>query len=151
MRYVNVDKLMRKIFDGDGDSDKSWFGSAGNDAKVMRFIDQFYYDNIDSAQMINKQELLNALRERFDDTEYQTYKLFLVIYNIIKDFPEDKGFEGMTNGEVIRALFSYVKIEDTPFTSLIGTDLDTGFVPFLAEWWNAPYKAEGEVNNEDNL
>lgn len=40
--------------------------------------------------MINKQELLNALLERFNDTEYQTYRLFLVIYNLIKDFPEDE-------------------------------------------------------------
>ena len=148
MRYVNVDKLMRKIYDGD--SDESWFGSAANDAKVIRFIDQFYYDNIDSAQMINKQELLNELHDRFDDTEFQTYKMFLVIYNIIKDFPENKGFNGMTNGKVIQALFPYVKIEDAHFSSLIGTNLDTGFVPLLAEWWNAPYK-EGEVNHEDNL
>lgn len=140
MRYVNVDKLMRKIFDGD--DDKPWFGSAGNDAKVMRFIDQFYYDNIDSAQMINKQELLNELRDRFDDTEFQTYKLFLNIYNIIKDFPEDNGFEGMTNGDVIQALFPYVKIENTSFRTVIGTDLDKGVVPLSKNWWNAPYKAD---------
>ena len=45
MRYVNVDKLMRKIFEGD--DDKPWFGNAENDAKVIRFIDQFFYDDID--------------------------------------------------------------------------------------------------------
>lgn len=61
--------------------------------------------------MINKQELLNALLERFNDTEYQTYGLFLVIYNLIKDFPEnpkgewiehDNAYE-CSNCQIIRA------------------------------------------------
>ena len=86
MRYINVDKLMRTIFNGTGG--QRWFGSHEADAKVIRFVDQFYYDDIDSKQLIDKQELLNALHERFNDTEYQTYRLYLVIWNIIKDFPE---------------------------------------------------------------
>ena len=45
MRYINVDKLMRKIFNGTGG--KPWFGSNKTDAMVIRFVDQFYYDDID--------------------------------------------------------------------------------------------------------
>ena len=51
---------------------------------------------------------------------------------------------GMTNGEVIQALFPYVKTEDTSFNTLIGTNLDKSYVPFLREWWNAPYQKGGE-------
>ena len=47
MRYINVDKLMKKIFNGTGG--KPWFGSNANDAKVIRFVDQFYYDDIDGS------------------------------------------------------------------------------------------------------
>ena len=50
--------------------------------------------------------------------------------------------DGMTNGEVIQALFPYVKIEDTSFRTVIGTNLDKGVVPVRRDWWNAPYKAE---------
>ena len=57
---------------------------------------------------------------------------------------ENKCFDGMTNGEVIQALFPYVKTEDTSFDILIGTNLDKGYVPLQREWWNAPYKAESE-------
>lgn len=52
--------------------------------------------------------------------------------------------KGMTNGEVIQALFPYVKTEDSYVCTLIGTNLDKGYVPLQMEWWNAPYKAESE-------
>lgn len=57
---------------------------------------------------------------------------------------EDKCFDGMTNGEVIQALFPYVKAEDTSFDTLIGTNLDKGYVTLLRDWWNAPYQKGGE-------
>ena len=52
--------------------------------------------------------------------------------------------EGMTNGEVLQALFPSMKTEDTPFRSLIGTDIDGGYVVFNRDWWNAPYQKGGE-------
>lgn len=52
--------------------------------------------------------------------------------------------KGITNGEVLQALFPYVKTEDTSINTLIGTNLDKGYVPFLREWWNAPYQRGGE-------
>lgn len=52
--------------------------------------------------------------------------------------------EGMTNGEVIQALFPYVKTEDTSFSTMIGTNLDESYIPFQMEWWNAPYQKGGE-------
>ena len=51
---------------------------------------------------------------------------------------------GMTNGEVIQALFPYVKIEDASLDTLIGTNLDKGYIPLQRDWWNAPYKKESE-------
>ena len=52
--------------------------------------------------------------------------------------------EGMTNGEVIQTLFPNMKTEDTSVESLIGTDIDRGYVVFNRDWWNAPYKKGGE-------
>ena len=52
--------------------------------------------------------------------------------------------EGMTNGEVLQALFPSMKTEDTPFRPLIGTDIDGGYVVFHRDWWNAPYQKGGE-------
>ena len=51
---------------------------------------------------------------------------------------------GMTNGEVIQALFPYVKIEDASLDTVIGTNLDNGYIPFQKKWWNAPYLKGGE-------
>ncbi len=52
--------------------------------------------------------------------------------------------EEPTNGEMLQALFPNMKTEDTSFKSLIGTDLDGGYVPLLREWWNSPYQKGGE-------
>ena len=57
---------------------------------------------------------------------------------------ENKCFEGMSNGEVLQALYPTMKTEDTSVESLIGTNLDRGYVVFQRDWWNAPYKAESE-------
>ena len=53
-----------------------------------------------------------------------------------------KGFEGMTNGEVMKAVFPncYMGIDDDEW---IVTNID-GRTMFQPEWWNAPYKAESE-------
>ena len=59
-------------------------------------------------------------------------------YEFVCDIPNG------TNGEVIQALFPYVKTEDTSFNMLIGTDLDKGYVPLQREWWNAPYQKGGK-------
>jgi len=51
----------------------------------------------------------------------------------------------MTNGDVIKALFPYVKTEDIlPGSTVMGTNLDKGYVPFQKKWWNALYKKGGE-------
>ena len=55
-----------------------------------------------------------------------------------------KGFEGMTNGEVIQALFPHVEVNDILFDEVVKTNLDKGIVPLSKRWWNAPYKAESE-------
>ena len=62
--------------------------------------------------------------------------------NYFCDLPS--AFEGMTNGEVIQALFPNMKTEDTSVESLIGTDIDRGYVVFNRDWWNTPYQKGGE-------
>ena len=51
-------------------------------------------------------------------------------------------FEGMTNGEVMKAVFPncYMGIDDDEW---IVTNID-GRTMFQPEWWDAPYKAERE-------
>ena len=58
----------------------------------------------------------------------------------VKGLPS--AFEGMTNGEVMQAVFPncYMGIDDDEW---IVTNID-GRTMFQPEWWNAPYKAERE-------
>lgn len=82
---------------------------------------------------------LDKLCERFWDGN------FMEIHK--DDIPSiPSAFDGMTNGEVIQALFPYVDIEDLSFDTVISTNLDEGCVPLRRDWWNAPYKAESEVS-----
>ena len=59
-------------------------------------------------------------------------------YEFVCDIPNG------TNGEVIQAVFPYVKTEDTSFSTMIGTNLDESYIPFQRDWWNAPYQKGGE-------
>jgi len=51
-------------------------------------------------------------------------------------------FEGMTNGEVIQALFPEVKVEINGF--LVRCVFIEHEFTTLLEWWNAPYNTESE-------
>lgn len=56
-------------------------------------------------------------------------------------------FEGMTNGEVIQALFPNSKTETISFNGIrlyIDDEVHTKIADFTYRWWNAPYKAESE-------
>ena len=73
------------------------------------------------------EEWYKLLCEKWDEGDY--------VCNIPK---------GMANGEVLQALFPNMKTEDTSVESLIGTNIDRGYVVFQRDWWNEPYKAESE-------
>lgn len=66
----------------------------------------------------------------------------------VKELPS--AFEGMSNGEVIQALFPEVKVEINGF--LVRCVFIEHEFTTLLEWWDAPYKAESEVkpNETDN-
>lgn len=66
-----------------------------------------------------------------------------------------KEFDGMTNGEVIKALFPEIDTHDFGITihatervTCCGDKHCRGSISydFWKEWWNAPYKAESEDN-----
>lgn len=73
----------------------------------------------------------------------------------ISALSENKTFEGMTNGEVIKALFPQCYFLNTfPFegSSMEKLYIDNNkdnktHIMVQAEWWNAPYKAESEVKD----
>lgn len=85
--------------------------------------------------------------ERLDDDfgDYEpNHKVFENILSALK------GFEGMTNGEVMQAVYadSEIEIDEAwkTVTVYLGADGDycEDEVKFDLDWWNAPYKAESE-------
>lgn len=56
-------------------------------------------------------------------------------------------FEGMTNGEVIQAMFPNSKTETISFNGIrlyIDDEVHTKIADFTYRWWNAPYKGVSE-------
>lgn len=100
------------------------------------------------SDLISRQAVLDGIAEWIVNGYADSEADCSHISSLVTHLPsvENKGFDGMTNGEVIQALFPYVKTEDTSFDKLIGTDLDKSYVPLQRAWWNAPYKAEKEVS-----
>ena len=58
--------------------------------------------------------------------------------------------EGATNGDIIKAMFPYIKVEDkcSMYYSVnienLSADKGLNTVGFRKDWWNAPYKSESE-------
>ena len=70
----------------------------------------------------------------------------------ISALSENKTFKGLTNGEVIKALFPKAEIYVDEWKGLksVVVWFEDAKVPhtFVYEWWNAPYKAESEDEPE---
>lgn len=53
--------------------------------------------------------------------------------------------ENATNGDMIKAMFPNIEIEEIDDELIVAYKLDVKGTPFYRVWWNAPYK---ELNNE---
>jgi len=114
--------------------------------------DEGVHEEEEADDLISKQKVLNTLDfadNALTDEERTVEKYKELLTECIKVLSSNsenpnKCFDGMTNGEVLQALFPYVKTEDTSFNTLIGTNLDKSYVPLSREWWNSPYQKGGE-------
>lgn len=57
----------------------------------------------------------------------------------ISALSENKCFDGMTNGEVIQALFPNISVYEHGSTYSVNNEYN-----FNSTWWNAPYQKGGE-------
>lgn len=96
------------------------------------------------SDLISRQSVINTIANTCFWLSADNWEELVNCINSIPSVENKEEFDGMTNGEVIQALFPYVKTEDTSFNTLIGTNLDKGYVPLHTDWWNEPYKAESE-------
>ena len=66
-----------------------------------------------------------------------------------------KQFEGMTNGEVMKAVFPKISVFENidvryPYMDVFyPNESDMPMHSYKKDWWNAPYKAESEVKQDD--
>ena len=64
-------------------------------------------------------------------------------------------FEGMTNGEVMKAVFPKISVFENidvryPYMDVFyPNESDMPMHSYKKDWWNAPYKAESEVKQDD--
>ena len=97
--------------------------------------------------LISRKDVVTTIYER--DNRLKRHKIYrdkggsidlLCVLPKIRAIPS--AFEGMSNGEVMKAVFPncYMGIDDDEW---IVTNID-GRTMFQPEWWNAPYKAERE-------
>ena len=71
------------------------------------------------------------------------YELPKEIEKCIKAIPSAEPYKGMTNGEVIKAVFSKAKIEeDGNYTTVFFSEDEVH--DFWKEWWNSLYSKGGD-------
>ena len=116
---------------------------------------------------IDRQAVLDGIEElkkspwatdkRGNGFEYLIKEALEVVADLcVKQLPSvtpNKSFDGMTNGEVIKALFPYIEAETYEYTTSVkwldcDKDASDPYSYFWSEWWNAPYTAESEAKND---
>ena len=101
-------------------------------------------------RLIDAEKLLKELKTSADHHEENSrdYVLMLRDRNIVREQPTVDAipiFKGVTNGDIIKALFPNIIIYNSekidsiytsiPFGKYIGANVDC-----MRDWWNAPYK-----------
>lgn len=104
--------------------------------------------------LISREAVVDAIYKRDDRLKkHKIYRDKGGSIDLLGVLPEiraiSSAFEGMTNGEVIQALFPNANYESRKHFMHI-THEDIGGISFFWEWWNAPYKAESEVKDGRN-
>ena len=87
--------------------------------------------------LISREKAINSV---YDGTSYDV--LTEECKRHIEEVPS--AFEGMTNGEVVKAVFPSFTVEvNSDWVACWIDPHET--IGFDLDWWNAPYKAESEV------
>lgn len=102
--------------------------------------------------LISKEAVVSTIYKRDDRLKkHEVYRSKGGSIDLLGVLPEIRAipsaFEGMTNGEVIQALFPNSKTETISFNGIrlyIDDEVHTKIADFTYRWWNAPYKAESE-------
>jgi len=63
---------------------------------------------------------------------------------LIKAIPSAEPYKGMTNGEVIKAVFPNFHTEEMSHTVWVGYDA----MSFHRDWWNSPYEPQERSDKE---
>ena len=87
---------------------------------------------------------LNDIRCQINDGEHGETQA-----EICDVIAELRKFEGMTNGEVIKALFPNANYESCENFMRITSANMVGSTLIWGEWWDAPYKAESEEGDKN--
>lgn len=120
--------------------------------KVLEALDMAISTLSTEGEYIKKEDTIEYLNDLFGEMCHVSFGNVLQSIDSLPtySFPnsaEIKGFDGMTNGEVIQALFPNANYESRKHFMHI-THEDIGGISFFWEWWNAPYKAESEDKAE---
>ena len=94
------------------------------------------------SDLISKKELYHKLGEAYNKG-FLSWGANEVIKDIIGECHsvENKCFDGMTNGEVLQALFPNV----SKYNNMLLENHSRNIL-FDDDWWNTPYKAEKETD-----
>lgn len=103
-------------------------------------------DYVNRERVLDEYRMLEKLTGDSSTVGQAEERLMQSVIRIIYELPS--AFDGMTNGEVMQALFPYVEIvggDETFIAIRIDSKKGVGTpIALYAKWWNAPYKKEGD-------
>lgn len=86
---------------------------------------------------ISRQAVMDAIQKLNIPEDMCVFEIISHIEVAIATLPsvENKGFDGMTNGEAIQALFPNISVYEHGSTYSVNNEYN-----FNSTWWNAPYQ-----------
>ena len=101
-------------------------------------------------RLISLNAVLSAIGEWIAHREYDYTNATEYLRNRIRAIPSAEPYKGMTNGEVIQAVFPNVKIRWITKAQIGITYEDNQYVitNYELDWWNSPYEPQESEDKE---
>lgn len=115
-------------------------------SKVSEIVRAFIKSKANKPTYDERQKALtNLLFDSINCENKEKRKQYNTAIKLLESIPFEESYEGMTNGEVLEAVFPNIDFCRNEFDGSMWVDMED-IATFELDWWNSPYDSQKGAN-----